>query len=435
MRFLIITKNYPPNSDVSGQIAWNIVSELVQRSHTIDVIDCSNSKIKISKGIRRETIYHVRNTYWDRMLIKRNSDTSLIFCMWFLGMTFLRKLYLAINIFQFPNSEPSISKKIFKVYNDELVGKQYDCIISFFRPFSSIIAGIKIKESIGAKTCLISYILDLVEAKDCPKLMPKRLYNKLIFKGDLLLFKKSDFVILPVSARSICNSIHEKNAEKIHYWEFPSFIEPPVMGKYSSNSLSSEIVMIFAGTLSKNFRDPRKLLFLLNETAKRLPQTIIRVKLFIKGDCINLIQSFKTIDNLIIETSGWVEKNIIEYEMMRADFIINITNKYKAIIPSKIFELFATGKPILNVITEGDDGSESYFERYPLHFRAIWSTTHELDMLVGDLCVFLNKNKGNTLEIEEMKKAFYQCTPNAVINNLLEVLRNYNGTKSNCVDK
>ena len=51
--------------------------------------------------------------------------------------------------------------------------------------------------------------------------------------------------------------------------------------------------------------------------------------------------------------------------MNESDFLLNIGNKIAyQMLPSKIFGMFATGKPIINVIGHPDDATMPYFSCY-----------------------------------------------------------------------
>ena len=156
-----------------------------------------------------------------------------------------------------------------------------------------------------------------------------------------------------------------------------------------------------------------------NELAERLPEQKLILKFYGGGDCYDVIEAFCPRKNLIINVFGKVPKAEIQKEMELADFLINITNSYKAIVPSKIFELFATCKPIVNVISNQDDGSLSYFEKYPLVYSII-AEEKSFDKEIEDLKDFICICKGARADFSEVKSLYYANTPQFVCERIVE---------------
>jgi len=419
MKFLIITKDYPPMPSPSGLIASYLACALRKRGHSVDVITRDNGLSASEYFSKDNNINIVKSTFWDRLCIKVHSGNtdSILKTVYFILM-FIRKLYLAFNIAKFPNSEPSVTRRIVKLFKKKLLKNEYDYVIGFFRPYSSLISAIEIKNR-SNKTKGIAYFLDLVEPKDCPKLMPQSLFKKLIARGDRYVFQNNTTIILPLSAKGILNPLYKEYAEKIIYCEFPTFILDLHLQPDLVMQASGSIVMLFAGTLNSGFRNPLKLLHLINGVAAKLSEKAIILKFFGGGDCNDIINNYEHCSNLRIEQHGLVSKDIVNREMGKANFLINITNSYNAIVPSKIFELFASCKPIINVVNKDDDGSEKYFTRYPLCFTAKWNTDAEFDLVVESLYKFLIDNEKKRANIEQVKKIYHKCTPDYVVDQII----------------
>lgn len=421
MRILLITKAYPPNPSVSGMIAYNIGKELCKKENTVDVLTVDDID-KISKRhCEGQTLYIIPTSYWEKIYKKYTSNkTPLFFKIWFKLIQLLRKVFLALQIRHFPNVEKGFTKAAIQTV-EKIVEKNgaYDVIIAFFRPYSCLDCMIHLKKKYP-QSYAIAYYLDLVESRDCPTLMPQRLYDSLIERGDRIVFQNSDCIVLPTSAKTLNNPLCQEYKEKIEYLEFPTFIiRSGQKGRMSSEKDNNEILMVFAGTLSADFRNPVNVLELLSKTATRLEGKRIRLKLFGRNDCPDLLAKYKGGENFIVETYGLVSKETVEQAYDQADYLINIMNAYQSIVPSKIFELFSEGKPILNFGTNGDDGSLGYFRQYPLcHYMDCKSDEWNKNEIDG-LKEFLLNNVGERVEFSEIVECYSDHTPQFVTEQLI----------------
>ena len=426
MNFLLITKEYPPSPSVSGRIAETICCELINAGNNVTVLTRSLVSKEAGIGKNGESLYYVRSSYWER-LYKRfvAGETGKLFKIWYRIVQSIRKLILVFRILSFPDSEPNITKKGIGVVSHLISdGNQYDCAIAFFRPFSCLEVLLAIKQLYGVHS--IAYYLDLVESKDCPSFMPQKLYEHLIKRGDQRVFDSGDQIILPVSSQTAMNELQIQHKDKIQYFEFPTFITREYTQSNSKKHDNNTIVLLYAGTLSKSFRNPINMLEIIDKASEYILGDRVVLKIYGKCDCSELIDDFKCGTNFTIEHHGAVSKEIIEGEYESADFLINIMNSYKSIVPSKIFELFSTGKPILNFATEGDDGSMPYFQRYPLQFTVLKNEAIQLSS--QNVAQFLNENIGKHIETDQIEREFENCTPKYIAQAIIGLANGDNNT-------
>ncbi len=414
MKVLLITKSYPPIASASGQIVFNIAKSLISRGFEVDVISRSIEPGTCKAGDIGETIYGVRKTMWEKLDDNMSGGKGKAFAI-------IRKIILATQIFRYPDSEYSVTKDIINLYNTKLFHNKYDVVITFFRPYSCVSAGIKIKQNSNAR--LITYILDLVEEKDRPTFMPQFLFQKLSERGELRYFDNSDLVVLPVSAQKVNSSIYSKYEDKIEYLEFPTY--EPNEGKKTSLQAKNRgaIVFVFAGTLNQNYRNPKRFLKLIEALARKNKYRNYCIRFYGGGDCDEIIKSFDSTDNLSIEIAGRVKRDIIIEEYMSSDFLINIANSYAAVVPSKIFELFSTYKPIINVLSEADDGSLSYFERYPKCISVPYEEGSVSKDVVDSIDNFIENNYCVSCDKDCVDKAFHDCTPEYVVEKMVKRIK------------
>ena len=108
-----------------------------------------------------------------------------------------------------------------------------------------------------------------------------------------------------------------------------------------------------------------------------------------------------------------VEKAVALCYMMQADVLVNIGNKIPNQLPSKIFEYFSTGRPILNLKQLSVCPSEFYMERYPLSCT-LDATKTLCEDAIRTARMFIEKNSGRKLPFDAVKMLYPENTPEAV---------------------
>ena len=84
------------------------------------------------------------------------------------------------------------------------------------------------------------------------------------------------------------------------------------------------------------------------------------------------------------------------------NIVINLGNTVINQIPSKIFELISSGKPIINFYFSKDDPSLKYFAKRPMCYSFNLSDYSETD--VDKLMEFIKENDSKTLSFEQSIK-------------------------------
>ncbi|MBQ8603961.1 MAG: hypothetical protein IJ410_03850, partial [Oscillospiraceae bacterium] len=93
------------------------------------------------------------------------------------------------------------------------------------------------------------------------------------------------------------------------------------------------------------------------------------------------------------------------------DMLLNIGNAISNMVPSKIFDYFATGKPIVNVQKIDNAPDVEYFEKYPLQ---ITLPEYSGEMQSQQLYEFIKTSKGKHLDFAQVKDLYYTATPEYV---------------------
>lgn len=170
----------------------------------------------------------------------------------------------------------------------------------------------------------------------------------------------------------------------------------------------SNINLLFCGLISDLYRNPQFLLEKLTALIDRFPQ----IKVYFVGDknsqvLERYVKQYP--DNIFSVASVPVRQAFSAME--QADILINIGNTFDNQVPSKIFDYFSLGKPILTVKKIKNCPAQMYFEKYPLSFTLDETSKENSEK---ELEEFIFKSKGKHRDFRQVKEIFHTCTPEYV---------------------
>jgi glycosyltransferase involved in cell wall biosynthesis len=290
----------------------------------------------------------------------------------------------------------------------------FDIVIGIFRPFSAISTTIQLKDDFP-ELVAGAYYLDLISGSNKPKLISKYLYDYLCKRGERRAFSKLDFILMAKEGENIYGrNIYSSVNKIINYVDFPMFVKTNVCNSNSIRTNSNETIFIYAGTLDKNYRNPSYMLELLGHLGIKIPNLTLHI--FGKGDCSSIINKYRNYSSFSIIEHGFVEHEEVISAMKSADFIINIANTTENIVPSKIFELFSMGKPILNFVKNERDTSLKYFNKYPS--AKIIKEWDKIENQMEAIQEFVVHEKDKIYTFEQIRDNFLENTPRHIVDKI-----------------
>ena len=207
-------------------------------------------------------------------------------------------------------------------------------------------------------------------------------------------------------------------SDKIHILDFPSLVPPPP--SYAVPNRSGRLRCVFAGSLYPELRTPHYALELFS--ALNDPN----LELVFVGDGwknypADLLARYrKTLGDRLIVTGPLPAKKAAE-ELARADVLLSLGNGVDNQVPSKIFEYFAAGKPVVHLAKLENDPCLPYFQRWPLALTLLeqdGTGPQTLDRLRE----FLAEKGRSHLPFETAAELFDANTPQAAAHCLEETL-------------
>lgn len=210
----------------------------------------------------------------------------------------------------------------------------------------------------------------------------------------------------------------ESYAAKAHVLDFPSLVSPPPAPHVQREG--GRLRCVFVGSLYPSLRTPHYALELfcaLNDPKLEL--------VFVGGGWenypANLLEPYRKIlgDRLIV--TGPLPAARAAEEVAKADVLLSLGNGVDNQVPSKIFEYFAAGRPVLHLAKLENDPCRPYFNRWPLALTLMESEGAGPEVLAR-LSAFLAEKGRSRLPFEEAARLFESNTPQAAARCLEETL-------------
>lgn len=422
-KVLFLTSKFLPEPDANGINTKNIITEIQNRGFEVTCIatrGIDEAPYEIIDGIK---IHRVNPSIYSKLMKKQNNSCKKMEWLFHKVIRVTRKIKLLFLLPIFPNFDIYQSYKIYRLLCKLHKKNQFGLVIGVYKPYSNISALIKFKRRNSRAKCG-AYYLDLINSMKKPVLMPTSLYNYLCMNADYHVFNELDFSLVAKSGIALHkSSAFESVRSKIEYVEFPTFISSYLHAKKRNKyeDKRDSVVMTYAGTLDKEYRDPTTLLNSLSELCSK--DMKVELNVYGNGNCDEIFMRFENSRNLKIIKHGLVCHEVVLQAMLDSDFLINISNKLSNAVPSKIFELFSIGKPIINVSVEESDETNSYFSKYPSVFtiRAWENTFGRNEAFIN----FVEREKGKIYDTKFIAMQYIENTPAFTADLIMKRYRGY----------
>lgn len=353
-RILMISSDLLPNISANGVCVYNLAREYVRQGHQVYCIAAKQPSQNDYEAIDGIQIYRVKEAWFGRFQAKCMSRGK-ISRLWYSLIHLLRNICL---IPLYPNVSPIRALQVYRLALKLVHEEHIATVIGTFRPYESIYTVLKLKQKFGERLTCISYYLDVL-LQNQPMQMGRSFYERSSMRAQKNDLRMLDRVIVPSSNKRDFEKLYGKN-DNVEFLEFPMYIAASAKVEMSLPFHDDAIDMAYVGTLNQQDRNPEHLLELLTAVQKYLPN----VCLHIWGKAED-VQDVLMHYPQLVQYHGYVSSECVTTILQNADWVINITNKQNVnMVPSKIFQLFASGKPILNYVFDRHDVSLPYFKRY-----------------------------------------------------------------------
>lgn len=205
-------------------------------------------------------------------------------------------------------------------------------------------------------------------------------------------------------------------ADKLSIVEFPNVRQIAVPDGCAADKylVKDKINCVFAGRFYSDIRRPE---FLLN-TFELLNGDDVVLHIF-GGGMEDVTAPFAE----RMKGRLFIHEFIPESDMMQvlaaADILVSLNNTAVNQVPSKIFEFFSLGKPVVNMCYLNDCPTLPYAGKYPLCENIFASD--DVKVNADKLSDFIHASAGSTVEYDRVSEIFITSTPKFVADRLISI--------------
>ncbi len=341
-KVLFICDYIPPEHSATGRLTYFLAKGL-SNSCEVHLVTLSTNEDR-NDVVNNFRTYRLLNRYGKYQKLVRDSENKNGFVKLLYKIAY-RIYYFVISKKGFQNvSEHKrlIQKMCYKIIKNHNI----DTIVSISNPFANQEIAYEIVKH-NPQIVWFPYLMDSNR-------------NNVAYLGDrefemkcFLLAEK----VLVVPALLHDREFIEDFSDKIQCLDMPII---PVKKENSVDRKDANITFVYAGKFYEEIRNPKQLF----EVFLRLPSNYI-LKIFY-GGCSHIVQEYKEKlgDRLLV--SGYIPPEELDRVVLDSNIVINIGNTVVNQVPSKVYDLIAYGKPILNFYQREDDISIDDIEKYSL---------------------------------------------------------------------
>lgn len=393
MRVLFVYKEYLPKPTPGGLCIMNVQKALYDRGVLSDVIMAGEQEGLYATNEYGE-IYSIRaDLHFEKKRV------NLLRYIW-------TRVPMLLT-WPVPSSKRVNDYRRMIKQNDEK--KHYDAIIGVMFPPDVCVACSSFEH-------FFLYELDSLINNPMYKVGIKKYLTSRLVHLEKRLFDKAELIIHLNNNQKFYNKEkYTKYADKSVYSDIPNLVRNTAqVGTGAIESIDNSVVandqllMVYSGHLSKDYRSPTQLIELLKCISK---ERNVKCLFFSRGDCEDELRTAEAETNGVIKRMGYVSQDELRKYLDRADFLLDIGNCLSGedySVPSKIFGYMSEGKPIIH-INGVNDSAIQYLEKYGLAIN-IGRETNIVEA-AKDTVLFMDRNKDKRINFVDIAELFPQSTP------------------------
>lgn len=403
MRILFVTKEYLPKPTPPGLCIMHVQKALLDKGVSSDVL-----MVEDSEGL------YCHGEYGDVFSIKA-------------GLAFEKKKgniidYLKVHIpmiFTWPvpsTKRVNDYRRMIAKLDDE---RHYDAIIGTMFPPDVCVA-------CSAFDHFFYYELDSLINNPMYKTGLKKYMGHRLKRLEKTLFDNAELIIhLNHNKIFYGREQYKRYANKSVYTDIPYLVEkePHINpGIIETEDISDDqLLMIYSGHLSSNYRPPFKLIELIKEISKYMG---VKCLFFSRGDCEDALRQAEIETNGSIKRMGYVSQEVLAAYTNRADFLLDIGNRLSDddySLPSKVIDYMSIGKPIIHM-NGVNDSAIGYLEKYGLALNV--PEEFNKSYVEGTVMPFIWRSRGRIQDFKKTVVKFPQNTPEYTADLIIRAIEN-----------
>ena len=403
MRFLFIVTE---SESANGICTKTVMEQLVSKHHVwcITNREYNGRKYYEEKGVRYLTVAP-RLIYRFESMIAHGHP-----CKWLLArlVALINKPKLLLTICMWPWISPMYTRRIFRKAFRLCTEKQIDCIVPIYTQIDTLIAAKRIKEKIPSIR-FVPYFLDSLSGGYGPRFFSREWICARGQKWERKILPSADEIIVMESSRAH----HMKYSSDALYYDKMHFFDLPLLR--TAEMESGDPLMdaekrnfVYVGTLPDGIRSPAYVLEMFSHLHGEQWQFW-----FVGSSGCAVLEEAALTDRRIHIVGRVPHELALRYEA-QADVLVNIGNSNPHMTPSKIFEYFSFGKPILSTRAIEGEPSSAYLARSPLAL-ILDEVTDSPQLAATKVEAFVKDCEGCAVDPMQIRQIYYNNTPGAVV--------------------
>lgn len=176
------------------------------------------------------------------------------------------------------------------------------------------------------------------------------------------------------------------------------------------------ITVVYTGRFYKDIRNPEYML----SSFEKICSEDNNIYLFLLGfGCEDIVRKYKKLLGNRLIVCGQTSNEDAVSAQREANILINISNSYREMVPSKILEYIGRRKAILNYYSIEDDICEEYLLNYPMYYSVDErkEISSEQIKLIKE---FILKNSGYKCDYNEVSEKYQEFTADYYTKKMME---------------
>ena len=416
-KILVVMGTYLPRPSANGICLKGIIDILKEQGDEVIVLTSNLHNYPFYEEIDNTKIYRIKDKfiYTDKFNSKNVFFKKIFKLIDKISSLFKLLVYYNVSLTR---------KRRYTLKADELMKEyKFDMVISVVRPAETLYV-LKFLKKNYPEIKTVSYNLDILNDINISKFINPLYQVKTIrFYRRISLYIDA-IINLNYSKEYFLSSFYKNLHNKMYFVDIPTFHQ--IKSEYEIKDWKDNTInIVFTGMLSETIRNPETILkcfFYLRD--------IDFVLHFYSRGCEDILNEVKKQLGNKIELHGFVPTEVSYAAIKKADYLLNISNKTNYQVPSKIFEYFASGKPLINYIYSDNDPAMKYYNQYDN--RIDICSGNNIEQESKKLRMFLFNKRKKSMTYKELEEIYYENTPKClvdILNNCLKeekMEQNYN---------
>lgn len=199
--------------------------------------------------------------------------------------------------------------------------------------------------------------------------------------------------------------------------EFPCLTEPSGDAGASPFPADGALRLVYTGVLNDEYRSPAWLLALCEQLWQLEPRFQLHIFGTNQSECLRRALQRPP---AWLFYHGQVPPEQAQAAALSAGALVNLGNTYPNMMPSKILDYLATGRPIVNICKLANCPTLRLTEHYPLALNL--TDGSDIHSAAAALLSFLHTNDGKRLSFSQVEVLFPQATPAFVASQMLAAI-------------